>query len=923
MLVSPKSLPANELKSLSTRELISLLATDRENGLDVELAKQRLAKYGPNQIADQAKPNWLVLFGRQFLSSVVILLLVATFVSLALKEYIQALAIVAALIINACVGFFTELKAETSLASLRHLAGASVRTRRGGREADIPVRDLVIGDLVLLEHGSRVPADIRILQSANLTLDQSTMTGESIPVHKQASDFDLKPLDLDECTLFQGTAIVGGRVSGIVVATGTNTELGALGKVVSGIHSGQTPLAQELELLGRQLSIMCALVCVIVTAIGIMHRENPLVMLETGVALAVAAIPEGLPVLASLALAYGAQRLVKLRTIIKHLTCAETLGCTTIICTDKTGTLTENELAVTDLILSSTHLSVEGKGYEPFGKLFRGSDEIAWTIEPDCTHLIKASALCNNAILECHEGELKWHVHGDPTEGALVVLAERAGLRHEELVKTEPRLAEFAFDLSRKRMTTVHRLDKNHSIAYVKGAPEVIIKLASSYLSKNKIIALDDRMRHYFLEQNEHLAKQGLRVLAIAQKKLESNFAEQSETEVERDLTVVGLVGMRDQTKAGVEQAIAKCKKAGIRIVMLTGDQRATARAVGHNLGVYDQEYTDKQVYTGSELERMNELELEHALRHATVIAQATPKLKYEIVKALQSTGQVVAMTGDGVNDAPALKQANIGVAMGERGSDLACESAQMVITDDNFATIVEAIEQARIIYANIQRAIGYLLTASLSAILSVFISVIFDTGLALLPLQILWLNLIVHIFPGLGIVLESGDPHVMKLAPRDQARKILGKNELVQIVVRSLFVMVAVLMALELNKRFVITGTTTCGYATLGLALLFQAWSWLDVGRLKLRSFSEFFSLKWTMYLNMSIAYGLLLAGIYMPVMEAILKTEALGINGALIVVFASSLSLIASFALAKIGNHRNQEISFDSSSSLARKSG
>lgn len=850
------------------------MQTDPESGLSKIEAQSRLQKIGQNRQRKEIAIKPLKIFWHQFQSSVVVLLLVAAFASMCYHEYLQAAGILAAVFVNAITGFYMEYKAGVSLASLEALAGQSVRCIRQGEQLELPVFNLVPGDLVILEAGVRVPADIRLTEAVSLSVDESPLTGESAPVFKEVQNKERENAN----TAFHGTLVAGGRGRGIVVKTGARTSLGKLGNLLQSTETGATPLENQLEDLGRQLSILTVVICTIVSAVGIWHKENMLLMVETGIALAVAAIPEGLPVLATLALAVGTQRMVRNRAILRHLAAVETLGCTSIICTDKTGTLTENQMTVCKLYVQDRLIEVTGSGYTPFGDFVENNKTILPLRDQVLNELMLAAAACNDATLEKgHDGE-GWHVHGDPTEGALLTLADKGGIDREAFQKEMPRIAEFPFDLSRKRMCTIHQISHSEFRAFIKGAPGIMTELCSKVLSSAGEVELDKVARQKFISMNETFASQGLRVLAIARKTLSSRPACLDQEKIESEMTLIGLIASKDPPREGVREAINACKNAGIKIIMLTGDQSLTASSIASELGILEKNFAPGAVLTGKELEALQPAEALSALNKSCVLARVTPELKLSIVKTLQNANSIVAMTGDGVNDAPALKQANIGVAMGREGTDLARSVSQMVITDDNFRTIVKAIEQGRIIYGNIQRAVGYLLTASLSSVITVALGILFDLGLPLTPLQLLWLNLIMHIFPGLGIVLQKADKSVMEQAPREPGQKLIAVAQQIQICWRSALVSIAVILSVVHAEKIThaASHTTTIGLCTLSLCLLFQAWSWLGVSNLprKLRPKTQ---IGFGMVMNMALAYLLLFAAIYMPGLTDILSTVPL----------------------------------------------
>ncbi|HEY9869655.1 MAG TPA: cation-translocating P-type ATPase [Candidatus Obscuribacterales bacterium] len=894
----------SELAALSVPAVLEALGTDANAGLPEAVAQGRFRTVGPNEMTKRAQVGpWIILL-RQFQSTVVYLLLSASGISVLTRDYLQAAAILAAVVINAFVGFLTELRAQVSLQALQVLSGPTARVRRGGHEKVLPARDLVPGDLVILEAGARVPADVRVVQSAALRVDESALTGESVPVDKAVERI---PDQEDSTLLFQGSLVAAGRGHGVVVATGDATRLGRLGRLLTETVSTRTPLEEKLEELGRQLTVLTILICAVLAAVGVWHKEDIWMMLETSIALAVAAIPEGMPVVATLALAVGTRRMVKARALVRQLAAVETLGCTTVICTDKTGTLTANQMVVTDLVLCRRHLKVSGDGYRPTGDITENGTPIWLPEDRVLVDLMKAVALCNDAHIENHHGTDIWHVHGDPTEGALLAVAGKVGLAHEALLDKYPREAELPFDLGRKRMTTIHSSADGTWVAYTKGSPETVLAVSTSVRTQDGQERLTIQDAQWIKNWNDELASQGLRVLAVAMRSLPEAPVCVDVDNVEKDLTFIGLVAMSDRPKRGVNDAVDKCRRAGIRVVMLTGDQPATARAIAQELNILDPGESEEAVLTGSQLDKMSEPKLALALKKARVLARVTPEMKLTIVRALQSDGEIVAMTGDGVNDAPALRQANIGVAMGRAGTDLAREASSMVITDDNFSTIVKAVEQGRIIYANIKKSIAYLLTASLASVLTIAVAVLTDIGLPLLPLQLLWLNLIMHIFPGLGIVLQPGDRGTMSRPPRRAQERLLSAAVQQQIWMRSLVVALAVLGAIELERCLGCgrVELTTVGFATLSMSLLFQAWAWAGWGA-RSPAVAKTAVFGSPMIINMCVSYGLLIIAIYWPALQAVLQTTSLGLREFGVVLGVSAISFALTALLSVLMRRR-----------------
>lgn len=886
----PFFLSIDRASLLPTEEVAKMLETDIANGLTSGDVQDRLQRFGPNELSKKAAVNPLKLFGAQFMSTVVILLLVAAVASSLGGEHLQAVGIIVAVLINAVVGFITEYKAQVSLAALEKLSGPLARVRRGGKDSEISATEIVPGDLLILEEGSRIPADIRLLTATALSLDESMLSGESIPVYKSSALDD----ENDQATVaYQGTLILRGRAKALVVATGNNTKLGQLGHSLADIPNKATPLQDDLEKLGRQLSVLTVGVCASLFVVGILHGESFWEMIQASIALAVAAIPEGLPVVATLALASGTSRMVKLGALIRKLSAVETLGCTEIICTDKTGTLTQNQMTVTDVIVDARHIKVSGLGYTPHGEFSENEAKISFE---NCTllnPLFTAAVLCNDAKLESHE-DAQWHIHGDPTEGALLTLALKAGIEQSPSKKKMPRQKEFAFDLNRKRMTTIHGSLDEEIRAYTKGAPETVLSLCKYYETENGPELLDQSKRKWFLEQNEKLASAGLRVLGFATRNLEMNQVKEH-SDAESMMNFLGLIGMSDKPKEGVSEAIEECRQAGIKVVMLTGDQPATAMAVAQELNILPKESNMSCVFSGKDIEKMAAKELEETLCDCSVLARVKPEAKLSIVRALQNAGKVVAMTGDGINDAPALRQSDIGVAMGQSGTSLAREASDMVITDDNFPTIVHAVEQGRIIYANISCAVAYLLTASLASVFTVAAAVIFDTGLPMTPLQLLWLNLIMHIFPGLGLVLQDARPGIMREAPRGRHQALLGKKEYVQILLRGLIVAGATILAASQMHGAPVEKMRTVVLCTISLSLLLQSWSWLASRRPK-DDFSYFLSV--AMYVSTACGIALLCAAILLTPMQAILSTVPLNPDEwSAVILYSLGTYLVTSF--------------------------
>ena len=887
-----QKMSSKELASFDPNATAStgVLAFDPGCGLSTESVCDNFKRFGANELSTQKSAGPFLILLRQFQSTVVVLLLIASAISWSTHQQVQACAILAAVLINAAVGFVTEMKAKFSLESLESLAGPIARVKRDGKEQLIPARELVPGDIVILDAGARVPADLILLDSAALSIEESMLSGESLPIYKQHSQ-GLNEADSEK--VYQGTLVLSGRATGEVYATGDNTKLGQLGVLLRKTESGRTPLELQLEKLGQQLTWLTIVLCVLLLLVGILYKIDLWHMLQTSVALAVAAIPEGMPVVATLALAAGTRRMVKEGALIRELAAVETLGCTTVICSDKTGTLTENQMLVTDLILPERHLKVTGQGYEPRGEILENGAKVPFSEDKFLMTLLHTGALCNDARLEKHDGESSWHIHGDPTEGAILTAARKLGIEHEQINRDNPRIFELPFDLQRKRMSSIHRNDKGEIFSCTKGSPGTILGLAKYVATADGIRSLSDEDRKWFAEKNDELAGRGLRVLAVGMATLHERQHTYEAEDIERNLTLLGLIGMADQARAGAAEAVASCRDAGIRVIMVTGDQPATAAAIAKTLKILDDESSSK-VFTGSQLEAMSDLQLAHALKDAQVLARVNPELKLKVVKTLQNEGEIVAMTGDGVNDAPALRQADIGVAMGLSGTALAREASKMVITDDNFASIVKAVAEGRVIYANIRQAIAYLLTASFSSVFAVFGTVLAGEGNQFSPLLLLWLNLIMHIFPGLAVVLQPAPKKIMSQPPRNSKENLLSTRIQIQIAIRSLVVAINVLISMFFARKMEFASVSTIGFAVLSLSLLLQALSWSMAQRGA--RLSQLKSLcNRPMMINMAASVFLLVLAIYYKPLQLILGTAVLAEYEVVFVLAASMISFFA----------------------------
>ncbi|NCD16891.1 MAG: cation-translocating P-type ATPase [Actinobacteria bacterium] len=718
-------------------------------GLTPDEAAARLERYGPNEIAAAGRvPPWRILLD-QFRNVLIIILLVATVISVALGEGVESVVILVIVVFAVLLGFVQEYRAERAIDALRELAAPTATAVREGREVEVPAQDLVPGDVILLETGDRVPADARVLRSVNLKVDEAALTGESEAVRKSIAPLEEDLAIGDRVNMVHAaTAVTYGRGLAVVVATGMATEVGTIATLLETVETGRTPLQQNLDRVGTVLARAAIVLVLVVAGLGLLRGQELVDMLLFGIALAVAVVPEALPAVVTISLAIGVQKMVKRNALLRRLPAVETLGSTSVICSDKTGTLTRDEMTVRRLHVGGEVVEVSGSGYDPSGE-FRGGDAAI------IAHLLTAAALASDARLVQRGGA--WDIEGDPTEGALVVAAAKAGLAKEDLDRAQPRIDEIPFTSETKRMTTLHAVDGGVR-AYTKGAPEVVLPRCTRVLTSDGVVPLDDDVRDAVLAVTHDFASEALRVLAVAVRSDPEPGTAQDE------LTLLGLVGMIDPPRPEARDAIATCASAGIRAVMITGDHPGTAAAVARELGLL----TDGRVVLGAELDEMGEEELHRDVETIAVYARVSPAHKLRVVTALQAGGHVVAMTGDGVNDAPALKKADIGVAMGITGTDVTKEAAAMTLTDDNFASIVAAIEEGRGVFANVKKYLMYLLSANIGEIGLMMAAMLIGLPLPLSAVLILYVNLATDGLPALALAVDPPEPDLMRRAPRD-----------------------------------------------------------------------------------------------------------------------------------------------------------
>lgn len=890
---------------MTLEHVADALATHIEKGLTDKEAKERALKYGFNELSEKPKPGFIKMLVSQFINFLVIILIIAAVVSLLLGEVVDSVAIIVIVALNAVIGVVQESKAEAALSALKKMAAPNTQVIRDGHQITIPSRELVPGDIVLIEAGNYVPADLRLTESVNLKIEEASLTGESVPVEKKAAialDREI-PIGDRKNSAFMGTMVTYGRGKGIVTATGMRTQIGLIAEMLQSYEDEQTPLQKKLDQLAKILGISCLIICGIVfiygiirdTHVGTIMKEGLLVyftaekkdiieLFMTAVSLAIAAIPEGLPAVVTICLALGMQRMVKRHALIRKLPAVETLGCATVICSDKTGTLTQNEMTVTKGWIRGRFLRFTGEGYSPEGEIFLENEQIDAKQDPDLSLLLQGSLLCNDARLEeiaQEKEERLWRVIGDPTEGAMVVAAAKAGMWRQDVEKSLPRIMELPFDSERKRMTTVHQAqdvkgDKPSVVIFVKGAPDIVLDLCDNITENGKIVRLDQAKRKEILEANNSMAREALRVLAVAYRTTDC-VPLCSDTELEQGLVFIGLLGMIDPPRKEVKDAVRIAHGAGLKSIMITGDYKDTAEAVAREIGLL---MPGGRVLTGADLDRLSDEELTEIVDDINVCCRVSPQHKTKIVDALKAKNHVVAMTGDGVNDAPALKKANIGVAMGITGTDVTKETADIVLTDDNYVSIVSAIEEGRIIYSNIRKFVYFLLVCNIGEILIVFLAMLFGMPVPFKPIMLLWLNLVTDGAPALALGLERGEPDIMKRPPRPTKEPVINRDMATGLTVLPVIDMIAILSVFYIGlSRYPesIAAAQTMAFITLCCSELLRAYTARSeyYGVFSLGIFSN----KWMQVAIMS-SLALVLITVYLPFLRPFFGTVFLGFN-------------------------------------------
>jgi Ca2+-transporting ATPase len=764
-----------------------------EHGLSQEEVQKRLAEYGLNELQKEKRASPIRMFLKQFTDILIIILLIATALSIAVEAIVDAIIIIAMVLATAILGFVEEFRSEKAVEALEKLTAPTAIVLRDKKEVKVPANEIVPGDVILLFTGDRVPADVRLIESVNLKVDEASLTGESSPVNKNVDACaEGLPLNDRRNMAFIGTVVVYGRGKAVATTTGMNTEFGKIARMVQMTKKEETPLEKRTQSIGKLIGILCVTICVGVGAIGIVQGRSIIDMLLWGISLAVAAVPEALPAIVTGALAVGMYRMAKVNTIVKKLPAVETLGCTGVICSDKTGTMTKGEMTVQRIYVDDEFVKVSGVGYEPEGEFSTGDTKV----EPkyELRTLLIAGTLCNDAKLEKDTASEKWAIKGDPTEGALIVAAAKAGLWKEELEQEQPRIGELPFSSETKRMTTVHIVSGKKRIAYMKGAPEIVLNKCTKVLANGKISKLIEGDRARILSVNEAMARQALRNLGFAFRELPESVNAYDE-KIEKDFIFVGIVGMIDPPREEVKDAIQTCRKAGISVVMVTGDHRLTAIAVAKELNMLGENEEQGKVLTGAELEKLGDEQFNDMVERVVIYARVSPEHKVRIIEAWKAKGHIVAMTGDGVNDSPALRMSDIGISMGVTGTEVAKEASDIVLTDDNFASIVKAAREGREIYDNIKKYLTYLMRCNIMEILVMFIAVVSvpylakiyapdapaeaigSATIALTAAQLLWVNLTTDGLPAIALGIDPGDPDIMERKPRNPNESIFTRD--------------------------------------------------------------------------------------------------------------------------------------------------
>ena len=888
----------------NTADAIKGLEVDVKTGLSGAEAEKRQQTYGPNRLEGEKAKSLFSMILDQLKDFLVIILIVAAIVSMVASggHLLDGIIILAIVVINTFLGVYQENKASNALKALKEMASPHAKILRDGVIVEVASQDVVPGDVVILDAGDYVPADLRLTETMNLKIDEAALTGESVPVEKDADVVLAEDASLGDRinSAFMGTVVTYGRGRGVVTYTGMKTQMGNIAGMLAVDKEEATPLQKKLDSLGKLLGIVCLAVCALIFILGLLRGMPILEIFMTAVALAVAAIPEGLTVVVTVVLAMGMQRMVKVNAIIKRLSAVETLGSTTVICSDKTGTLTQNKMTIEKLYHDGAMYNVTGTGYSPNGEIL---DESGAKAGDKLRHLVEGMLLCNDASYDIENEQ----IIGDPTEGAMVVLAHKDGMERDEWNEKYPRLQEIPFDSTRKLMSTFHKMESGN-VMYTKGAPDELLRRCVQVEVDGGVKELDEATRQQILDTNKSLAESALRVIAVAYKNVATINADFSE---EQGLIFVGLMGMIDPPREEAKDAIDVCKEAGIHVKMITGDHHITASAIGEKLGIL----SESGAIEGREINEMTDEQLQEAVKTTNVFARVSPEHKVRLVDAVRANGDIAAMTGDGVNDAPSVKRADIGIAMGITGTAVSKEAADMILTDDNFASIVKAVSEGRTIFSNIRKVVGFLLSCNIGEILVIFFAMLFKMPVPLAATQLLAINLITDAFPAFALGMEKAEADVMDRAPRDPKEPIVDKRMGLSVSIQSVALAIgalasfvfgyfhaepnlATMFSAETINDVALAEAMTCCFLTLVLGELLRAYSARSetVSIFKMKIFSN-------SYLNKCVlaSFAFMIAAIYVPFLNPVFSTVPLTWDEAVVAVVLSVLPIMGG-ELAKL---------------------
>jgi len=862
---------------MNIEKIKKYLKIDDNDGLSDKEAKKRLKNHGKNKLKKSKGISPLEVFIDQFKDIIVILLLAASIIAFLIGDYVEGVAVLAVILINAIFGFITEYNAEKSLEALKEMVSLKAKVRRNGKIKEIDAEKVVPGDILIIDEGDRVSADARLIKADKLQLNESVLTGEAETVSKKSSFIAEEDTALAERKnmIYMGTSVTRGNGEALVTATGSETEMGQISNLLDETESDKTPLEERLDTMGKALVKLTLVIAVIVTGIGILVGKPVIEMLKTGIALAIAAVPEGLPIVATITLAVGMKKMVENNALVRRLPAVETLGSTTIICSDKTGTITENQMTLKNIYLGNNDIEVGGTGYKPEGSFYlKNGKEMSSQMKEDLSLFLKASSLCSNATLTKDSDQ--WKIIGDPTEGALVTAAQKYGFNKEENDNYQ-RLEEIPFDSEQKYMAVSYQYKDDDNYVFVKGAPSVVLEMCNYELINGEKINLSSERIDELKNKNIEMAKSGLRLLAVAYDSAgKADSEDKIENRINSGLIFLGLAGIMDPPREEVVSSIKEAQTAGIITKMITGDQNDTALSIAEKVGIQN---ANKASISGQEIDKMTEDELSESIESNSVFSRVSPKNKLQIIESLNKKNEITAMTGDGVNDAPALKKADIGVAMGKRGTSVAKSASDMVLLDDSFSTIVKAIKEGRAIFDNIQKFIYYLFSSNLSEIIFIFLGIVLQVPMPLLALQILWLNLVVDVFPALSLGWETEEKDIMKRPPRDPDKSILTNKFKKKILFHSTIIALGPLITflIVLNNGHSIELSRTVSFAVLSFTQLFHVF---NARRKNGFGFDKTVFKNFYLWPAIALSIFFQLIAVYNPFLQNILSTKAIPLN-------------------------------------------